>query len=65
MKLPEPARTLYLRERELIAAWTAGAGLAPEQVALGGGVCWGLDGATGIPMMSMSWFRAGRRMLKC
>ena len=37
VKLPEPARTLYLRERDLIAAWTAGAGLAPEQVALGGG----------------------------
>lgn len=37
VKLPEPARTLYLRERDFIAAWTAGAGLAPEQVALGGG----------------------------
>ncbi|MDE0371714.1 MAG: nucleotidyl transferase AbiEii/AbiGii toxin family protein, partial [Rhodospirillales bacterium] len=37
VKLPEPARTLYLRERDLIAAWTAGAGLAAEQVALGGG----------------------------
>ena len=37
VKLPEPARTLYLRERDLIAAWTAAAGLAAEQVALGGG----------------------------
>ena len=35
--LPEPARTLYLRERDLIDAWTAGAGLAPDQVCLGGG----------------------------
>ena len=35
--LPEPSRTLYLRERDLIDAWTAGAGLAPDQVCLGGG----------------------------
>ena len=37
MKLPESARTLYLRERGLIDAWTAGAGLAAAQVAVGGG----------------------------
>ena len=37
MTLPELARTLYLRERGLIDAWTAGAGLAPDQVCLGGG----------------------------
>ena len=37
MKLPERARTLYLRERDLIDAWTAAAGLGPEQVAVGGG----------------------------
>ena len=37
VKLPERARTLYLRERGLIDAWTAGAGLAPDQVCLGGG----------------------------
>ena len=37
MKLPEPARTLYLRERRLIDDWTATAGLDTGQVALGGG----------------------------
>ncbi|MCY3940271.1 MAG: hypothetical protein OXG29_04215, partial [Gammaproteobacteria bacterium] len=37
VKLPEPARTLYLRERDLIDAWTAAAGLAAGQVAVGGG----------------------------
>ena len=37
LKLPEPARTLYLRQRALIDAWTSAAGLRPDQVALGGG----------------------------
>ena len=37
VKLAEPARTLYLRERGLIDAWIAAAGLQPAQVALGGG----------------------------
>ena len=37
VKLPEPARTLYLSERGLIDAWTAGAGFAAGQVAVGGG----------------------------
>ena len=37
VKLPERARTLYLRERDLIDAWTAAAGFGSEQVAIGGG----------------------------
>ncbi len=35
--LPEPARTLYLRERDLIDTWTAEAGLPAAKVAVGGG----------------------------
>ena len=37
VKLRGSARLLYLRERGLIDAWTAGAGLADGQVAVGGG----------------------------
>ena len=37
VQLPEAVRTLYLRERGVIDAWTAGAGLGAEQVGFGGG----------------------------
>ena len=55
VKLPERARTLYLRERGLIDAWTAAAGFAPEQVAVGGGTVlaarWGHRGSDDVDVV--------------
>ncbi len=55
MKLPERARSLYLRERDLIDAWTAAAGLGPEQVAVGGGSVlaarWGHRGSDDVDVV--------------
>ena len=55
MKLPERAPSLYLRERDLIDAWTAAAGLGPEQVAVGGGSVlaarWGHRGSDGVDVV--------------
>ena len=55
VKLPERARTLYLRERDLIDAWTEAAGFAPEQVAVGGGSVlaarWGHRGSDDVDVV--------------